>query len=149
MHFTPLSSAHWCNFIRLWLVRRKKLRKILLFCLKWFSLHIIGLNFTMVRSDFFQKLAFPFTNHFRARIMWECTLGSQIKVPVCLLIFEDFSYQYALIPASTFIYLSNYSPLQWNSTFPVFAKSTITLIKFRIKKWSIIHLKDLKVSIGL
>ena len=37
----------------------------------------------------------------------KCTLGSQINVPVRLLIFEDFSHQYALIPASTFIILSN------------------------------------------
>ena len=31
------------------------------------------------------------------------TLESRIVVPVRLLIFKDFSHQYALIPASTFI----------------------------------------------
>ena len=33
----------------------------------------------------------------------ECTLESGIVVPVRLLIFEKFSHQYFLIPASTFI----------------------------------------------
>jgi hypothetical protein len=43
-----------------------------------------------------------------------CTLGSQINVPLRLLSFEDFSHQYALIPASMFIYLSNYFNLRSN-----------------------------------
>ena len=53
-----------------------------------------------------------------------CTLEFLINVPVCLLILEQFSHQYALIRTSTFIFYEQLMIL-YTCTWPIFIRNYI------------------------